>query len=425
MRIAIIAAGSRGDVQPPAGLAAALAACGHEPRLVAPPEFASLAAPGVDFVPLPIDIRAELASGPSSAMFERGGNPLVFIRHFVELSRRLALDMTIACRDATKDCDVVVGTGLSVYAAACVAEYWKVPCVHAFLQPMIASRDFPSPVAPVPSFRMPGWMNRMQHKALAGAIWFPMRFIANSVVRKTLALPPSPLALPIEVAAARGESVAMAYSRHLLPRGSEWPANVVVTGFWFLDAPRDWAPPRDLQRFLDEGEPPVYVGFGSMGMKDPRATLDAALGAIATARCRAVIGTGWGGLRDDNLPAHVFAIDEAPHDWLFPRMAAVVHHGGAGTTGAALRAGKPSVVVPFLLDQFFWGARLKDIGVAPPPIPHRKLTAAKLGAALKDVLANDAMRARAEKIGEAVRLEDGLGHAIAMIESAATAPLPR
>ena len=419
MRIAIIAAGSRGDVQPPAGLAAALAARGHETRLVVPPEFARLAPHGVTFVPLPLDIRGELQHGPSAAMFERGGNPIVFIRHFLEMSRRLAREMTIACRDATQGCDVVVGTGLADYAASCVAEYWKVPVVHAFLQPMIASVDFPSPIAPTLPFRMPGWMNRAQHKALAGAIWLSIRPIANSVVRKTLDLPPSPLALPLEAEARRGEPMAMAYSRHLLPRGREWPANVEVTGFWFLDAPRDWTPPDGLVRFLEAGDPPVYVGFGSMMMKNPRATLDAVLGAVASAGCRAVISAGWGGMRADTLPPNVFAIDEAPHDWLFPRMAAVVHHGGAGTTGATLRAGKPSVVVPFLLDQFFWGARLKAIGVAPPTIPHRKLTAAKLGAALKIVLTDDAMRARAMALGEGVRAEDGIGRAVAMIEGTA------
>ena len=420
MRIAIIAAGSRGDVQPPAGLAAALAARGHAVRFIAPPEFGALVPPGIAFAPLPIDIRAELGA---SQMFERGRNPIVFIRNFLEMSRRLARDMTIACRDATNACDVVVGTGLADYAASCAAEYWKVPCVHGFMQPLIASRDFPSPLVPPLPFRLPGWINRLQSKAMAGAIWLPVRLIANSVVRKTLNLAPSPLALPVEAEARRGEPMAMAYSRHLLPRGSDWPANVEVTGFWFLDAPHDWAPPQGLTRFLDNGDPPVYVGFGSMVMKDPRATLRAVLDAIAQAGCRAVISAGWGAMRADNLPPQVFAIDEAPHDWLFPHMAAVVHHGGAGTTGAALRAGKPSVVVPFLLDQFFWGARLKAIEVAPAAIPHRGLTTAKLGTALKQVLGDAGMRARAQAVGEAVRAEDGIGRMVALVESAAPVQL--
>ena len=415
MRIAIIAAGSRGDVQPPAALAKALAERGHEPLLVVSEAFRSLAAPGVTFFPMPLDIRAEMQSEETARLFAGRGNPVAFIRHFLEMSRRLAGEMLVACRDASEGSDVIVGTGLADYASACVAEYWRVPIVHGFLQPVIASGDFPSPL--VPPIAMPGWANRFESRTLAAPMWLAIRPLANRMRRELLKLPPSPLRHPFELERSRGDTILMAYSRHILPRGSDWESNIEVTGAWFLDAGKDWIPPEALARFLEAGPPPIYVGFGSMTLKDPRATLDAVLGAIRDIGCRAVISAGWGGLRADNLSENVFAIDEAPHDWLFPRMAAIVHHGGAGTTGAALRAGKPSVVVPFILDQPFWAWRLNKVGVAPKAIPVGRLTAPKLAQALRDAL-SDAMQARARDLGENVRAEDGLGEAVTAIERA-------
>jgi UDP:flavonoid glycosyltransferase YjiC (YdhE family) len=415
LRIAVIAAGSRGDVQPPAGLANALAARGHEARLITSEEFRSLAAPGVKFFPLPVDFRAELQSKQAARMFAGRGNPIAFMRHFLELSRRLARDMLSVCRDASEGCDAILGIGLADVVGVSVAEYWRMPAVHAFLQPLLASRDFPTPL--VPPIAMPGWMNRLQYHLLAQPMWLAGRPLANRARREVLGLGPMSLGHPYGLAMAKGETVLMAYSRHLMPPGSDWPQNVHVTGYWFLDAAEKWTPPEGLTRFLDAGPPPVYVGFGSMTLKDPRATLDTVLAAIAEVGCRAVISAGWGGLRAENLPANVFAIDEAPHGWLFPRMAAIVHHGGAGTTGASLRAGKPSVVVPFIFDQPFWAWRLNKVGVAPKAIPIGKLTAERLSNALQDSLGGP-MQIRARDLGEKVRAEDGLGAAVAAIERA-------
>ena len=413
MRIAIIAAGSRGDVQPPAALANALAERGHEPRLITSEEFRPLAAPGVQFFPMSLDIRAEMQSEQTARMFAGRGNPVAFMRHFLDLSQRLAREMLSTCRDATEGADLIVGIGLAQVVGVSVAEYWRVPAVHTFLQPLLASRDFPTPL--VPPIAMPGWLNRLQYHLLAQPMWLAGRPLANRARREVLGLKPMPLGHPYGLAMAKGETVLMAYSRHLVPPGSDWPKNVQVTGYWFLDAAGEWTPPEALTRFLDAGLPPVYVGFGSMTLKNARATLDTVLAAIAEVGCRAVISAGWGGLRAENLPANVFAIDEAPHDWLFPRMAAIVHHGGAGTTGASLRAGKPSVVVPFIFDQPFWAWRLNKIGVAPKAIPIARLTAERLSGALQEAL-GEPMQTRARDLGEKVRAEDGLGAAVAAIE---------
>jgi len=165
---------------------------------------------------------------------------------------------------------------------------------------------------------------------------------------------------------ARSETLLLAYSSAPLAQSHEWPANVDVTGWRFLGDGASWAPPPELEHFLSAGSAPVYVGFDSTALRDRDTSLDVVLRALAHIGARAVICSGWGGLaRGKALPGSVFALDEAPHDWLFPRMAAIVHHGGAGTTGAVVRAGKPSVVAPFILDQLAW-ARL----LAAPDSPR-------------------------------------------------------
>ena len=173
-----------------------------------------------------------------------------------------------------------------------------------------------------------------------------------------------------------------AYSPRIIPHAADWPATVAVTWYYFLDAQIDWQPSPALQAFLAAGAPPVYIGFGSMAGRNPEQLATLVLEALAQSGQRGLLLTGWGGLRPETVPDSVFVVDSAPHCWLFPRMAAVVHHGGAGTTAEGLRAGVPSVIVPFVLDQPFWGARVKALGLGPDPIPHKNLTADRLARAI-------------------------------------------
>jgi sterol 3beta-glucosyltransferase len=209
--------------------------------------------------------------------------------------------------------------------------------------------------------------------------------------------------------------VLQAFSRHVVPRPSDWPDSAVVTGYWFLDEGVDWTPPRELADFLDAGPPPVFVGFGSMAGRDPARTARTVLAAVARSGQRALIVSGWGGLRVDEPPPGVFVAESVPYDWLLPRVAAVVHHGGAGTTAAGLRAGKPTVVCPFVADQPFWGARVAALGVGPRPIPQRRLGEAELAAAILEAVGDAGMRDRAERLGAQIRAEDGVAAAVEVI----------
>jgi UDP:flavonoid glycosyltransferase YjiC (YdhE family) len=204
----------------------------------------------------------------------------------------------------------------------------------------------------------------------------------------------------------------------VISKPSDWH-NTHVTGYWFLDAAPDWTPPSDLVDFLQAGSPPVYIGFGSMGNRNPEETADLVLQALAKTGQRAIMLSGWSGMRKENLPDSAYLIDSIPHSWLFPRVAAVVHHGGAGTTAAGLRAGVPTVIIPFFGDQGFWGQQVADLGVGTEPIPRKQLTAQRLAQAIQTAVTDQMMRQRAAALGAKIREEDGIASAVAVIQEIA------
>jgi sterol 3beta-glucosyltransferase len=167
-----------------------------------------------------------------------------------------------------------------------------------------------------------------------------------------------------------------------------------VTGYWFPED-EEWQPPADLVRFLEGGSRPVFVGFGSMPVPDAEGTTVLVLEALRLSGQRGIVHAGWGGVGGSDLPEWAFRLEYAPYGWLFPRMAAVVHHGGSGTTAFGLRAGVPSLVVPFLFDQFYWGRRIAELGVGRAPVPFGKLTAEGLAAAIDEAVSDGGMRRRA------------------------------
>ncbi len=183
-----------------------------------------------------------------------------------------------------------------------------------------------------------------------------------------------------------------------------------------MDRREDWQPSPELEAFIESGPPPVYIGFGSMAGKNPERLARIVIEALQQTGQRGIIAAGWGGLTTGQLPDTIFPIDSAPHDWLFPRMAAVVHHGGAGTTAAGLRAGRPTIICPFLGDQSTWGQHVYDLGAGSKPIPQKKLTVEKLAAALREVATSQAIQQSAAEIGEKIRQEDGIANAVTIIE---------
>jgi UDP:flavonoid glycosyltransferase YjiC (YdhE family) len=207
------------------------------------------------------------------------------------------------------------------------------------------------------------------------------------------------------------------FSTHVIPKPADWDEQQHITGYWFMEAPPDWQAPETLVRFLESGPPPLYIGFGSMAHEDAERQTRLALRALELSGQRGVLLTGWGGLTRQATPPSVFVVDDVPHAWLFPRMRAVVHHGGAGTTAEGLRAGVPSVITAFAPnDQPAWADRVVKLGVGPRVPGIKGLTAENLAEAIRAAASDSAMQACAAALGEKIRADDGLARAVDIIE---------
>ena len=417
MHIAIIALGSRGDVQPYIALGVGLNVAGHVVRLVTHENFAPLAAAhGLEVRTVRGDVQAVAESEEMRALLAKG-NFLAITRRTAQEAKRAmehwAKDGLAACRGVEL---IVAGIG-GLFIGLALAEKLDVPFMQAYLVPFTPTGEFPGVLLPVALPRLGGGFNRLSHRLVRQVMWQGSRAADNVARQQVLDLPAAPLTGPFGSALLRQLPVLYGFSPAVVPRPADWDANIHVTGYWFLDSAAGWTPPPALAEFLDDGPLPVYVGFGSMASRQPEETADLVLRALAETGQRAVMLLGWAGLRADRLPASVIMVESVPHAWLFPRVAAVVHHGGAGTTAAGLRAGAPSVLIPFFGDQAFWAARVQALGVGPTPISRRELTAARLATAIHQAVTDEALRRRAADLGATIRAEDGVGHAVAFFAS--------
>jgi len=262
--------------------------------------------------------------------------------------------------------------------------------------------------------------NHLSHLAVEQIYWRTVQPLVGDL-RARAGLPPmSALFGPLGGMHWGRQPMLLGWSEHVLPRTPRQEAWMPTTGYWFLDHDRNWRPPEELRRFLDSGEPPVSMGLGSMsGIESARTGRIAALTAQALecAGRRGVLLSGNGGIDTAGLPEAVIKVaGEVPYDWLFPRVAVAVHHGGAGTVAAALRAGVPSVVIPVLPDQAFWAWRVAALGAGPTPIPPKRLTPERLSAAILQAATDPEMRRRCRLLGEKIMAEDGIGRAVRAFE---------
>lgn len=420
MRIAILAPGSRGDVQPYVALGLGLARAGHAVRVVTNRDFAELVrGHGLELVQVDFAVEEAMRARSASRAIE-GGGLLGSMREIARIARRATHLLFEASLTAAQDADLLLSGMGGMLVAASLVEKRPLPWVQAYNVPLTPTGAFPGALLPWLSLWPRPWWHRLSHRLSRQALWQTMRMAGNTARGEVLGLPPMPVLPPFERPPFSNGPLLYGLSPSLIPRPDDWPAHIHVTGFWFADEPADWTPPPALADFLARGPAPVYVGFGSMSSEDPEATTRLVLDAVARAGVRAVVHRGWAGLAESAVPAGVCVVGSVPHSWLLPRVALAVHHGGAGTTAAALRAGVPSVVVPFHGDQPFWGQVVHARGVAPAPLPRRRLAAAHLAATMAQALGDDAMRARAAELGVAVRSEDGVGRAVALIEEAAS-----
>lgn len=398
MKLVLLTYGTEGDTRPLAALGHALREAGHAVVLLGDARTLGTAhALGVRSVPLSGDIRELFAE------WGRKG-PRGTAKAMVALTNTHAAAWTRETLVAAEGCDAIVTSGLAGFVGLSVAERLGVPAAIAGMIPLTPSCEFPSPF--LPPARVPAWLNRASLAFTNKLFWLAFKKALNRARAEVLGLPPRKTAW---------KDLPMLYgiSPTLLPPPGDWPANATLCGQWLSPMTESYTPPAALAAFLAAGTAPVYVGFGSMTGIDMPAMLDVVIAALGGRR--AVFWPGWNGMGHAKLPDNVLRIDATPHDWLFPRMTAVVHHGGSGTTHSALRAGKPSIVVPFAGDQAFWADRLRRLGVAPEALPAASPDAGALAAAL-DFVARESVVARAAELGRSIAREDGVATAVAIIE---------
>jgi sterol 3beta-glucosyltransferase len=414
VRITILANGSRGDVQPYVALGIGLRAAGYDVTVAAPTPFREfVTARGLAFADLEADPRAIVESELGQSWLEAGHNPFAFVRRLKPILEPTIDQFLAASLRACEGADAIVYSPFGVVGWQ-IGEAMRVPAILASPVPATSTTAFASPI--VPPLPLGGIYNRLTWSLVNQLFWQPFRRQTNRWRTDTLGLPPLPFSGPFRRITGTGEMVLGEYSRHVVPRPPDWPVWVQVTGYWFLDRPDAWRPPREVVDFLSAGPPPVYVGLGSMAGRDPAALTDLVLAALRRTRRRGILLSGWGGLGQADVGDDVCVVRDIPHDWLFPQVSAVVHHGGAGTTGAGLRAGRPSVLLPFFADQPFWGQRVHHLGVGPRPIPQKRLTVEALAAAIHAATTDPFMAERARKLGERIRSEDGVGVAVGLLQ---------
>ena len=401
MKFVAVTYGTEGDTRPMALLCRALMNAGHSAHLLAGAGTLDYPATlGVTTTALAGDIRTVLRQ---DTVLKHGGFRNT-ARAFARIAAVNSGPWLRATAAASEGCDAVIIGGLAAFVGLSAAEAVGIPAIGTGLIPITPTRDFASP------FLRPGlvprWLNRASHKLVNALIWHVFKGPVNAARADVCGLPPRRHVWT-------SHPMLYGISPSLVPQPADWQPTARICGHW-LAPETEWSPPAALGEFLAAGEPPVYVGFGSMGALGSAQWMGEALRALRGRR--ALFYPGWSNGSAVVLPPNIHVLTSAPHGWLFPRVRMVIHHGGAGTAHAAARAGVPSVVVPFAGDQFFWADRLREAGVAPAPVLANGLNADQLARAI-DAADRDEVCAKAAALAVSFVREDGLKTAVTAIES--------
>jgi sterol 3beta-glucosyltransferase len=401
VHITILALGSRGDVQPYAWLGKGLRMAGHQVCFITSEDFGPLIqASGLDFYPLP---------GSAQLLLRKAGaNTLALFREFGSFAHQNSPEIP----SQLKTTDVLINQlplGLAGYD---LAEKYQRRMLLAAVMPLYPTSAFP--LMGMPALPVPGY-NKFTCSLAQQALWQVMRPLINRWRRKDLELPSLPFTGYMGQLGTPRIPILNGFSSHVVPRPPDWAASIHMTGYWFIEED-DWQPPDELRAFLDAGPAPVFIGFGSMPVSNPRRVTQVIINALRKTGQRAILHGGWSEIGKTNLPDTIFKIEYAPYGWLFPRMSMIIHHGGSGTTGFALRSGVPSMVVPFLFDQFFWGQRTTALGAGPKPLSFRRLSTERLADAIIETVNNPGMQHAAAQIAALLKAENGILNAIKIIE---------
>ncbi|MFE6196208.1 glycosyltransferase [Streptomyces sp. NPDC057838] len=408
MRVLIMTAGSRGDVAPYTGLGAGLVRGGHDVTLATHALFAPLTAgSGVRFHPTPVDPHA-LSHSDRGRGLHSSGTGLGKLWRAASMARSAAEEMTDALVEAARGADVVLAAGAVAPLGRAIAEGLRLPSLGLFLQPQHPTREFGAPMLGGRSLGTVG--NHLAGQVVTAAIDRVHTEALRALRTRHGMRPRGPAALRRAHERAHWP-VLHGFSAHVVPRPRDWRPGLDLAGYWWPYDTRRL--PAELEEFLAAGPAPVFVGLGSATVPDPGRVSAEIVRALRQAGLRGVIQRGWANLtaRTDD----VITVGDVPHALLFPRVAAVVHHAGAGTTGAVLRAGVPTVPVPVQFDGGFWADRLVALGTAPCALPLRRLSAGALASALRRATRDPRHRDRARALSRHLAEEDGVAPVLAAL----------
>ncbi len=417
--ISLLTIGSRGDLQPFLALAKGLKDSGRPVRLVTAERFRPYAEQiGVDFVGLSTDPLALLQSQDGQAWLQSDQNPLALITNLIKLGKPTFEQMLSEIEVALEGSSLILYSlfgSLSFH----LAEKWGIPAIMVHLQPIMGqTADFPAAGSPVFNLGIPAFTrgyNRFSYKFVEQVMWQPFRSITQKWRTQHLGLPKERFWGPYQ----KLDQILTlhAYSPTVVPQPADWPSGHTATGYWFLDADDGWQPAAEFEQFLAvDPASTVYIGFGSMVDAEPKKLADMIVSAVKQSGVRCVLSAGWANLQAKDLPDSIYLQSgDIPHSWLFKQVAGVVHHGGAGTTSAGLRAGKPGFVVPYFADQHFWASRVHVLGAGPKPVRRKKLTLETLSAGLHELVTNRTIQQQAAAIGQKIQQEDGVKKAIELL----------
>ncbi|CAL9752430.1 unnamed protein product [Musa acuminata subsp. burmannicoides] len=411
MQIVILIVGTRGDVQPFVAIGKRLQDYGHRVRLATHANFREFVlTAGLEFYPL-------------------GGDPKILAEYMVKnkgflpsapseipIQRKQIKEIIFSLLPACKDPDIDTGVPFKVdaiianppaYGHTHVAEALKVPIHIFFTMPWTPTSEFPHPLSRVK--QSAGY--RLSYQIVDSMIWLGIRDMINDFRKKRLKLRPVTYLSGVQTSAS-DIPYGYIWSPHLVPKPKDWGPKIDVVGFCFLDLASNYEPPESLVDWLNAGDKPVYIGFGSLPVQEPGKMTEIIVEALKITGQRGIINKGWGGLGNLAEPKdYVYLLDNVPHDWLFLQCKAVVHHGGAGTTAAGLRAACPTTIVPFFGDQPFWGERVNARGLGPPPIPVDQFSLEKLVDAIMFMM-TPKVKENAVQLAKAMETEDGVSGAV-------------
>ncbi|WP_183114105.1 glycosyltransferase [Mycobacteroides abscessus] len=402
--IVIAALGSHGDVAPLTGVGARLQQAGHRVTLTAYDRFASLVRScGIGFrgVSEPRESSDEADVDVTGALFQ-------FLAP--QGMRSLGTALLTALQDTPTD--ILLLSPFSELAGHPLAEAKGIPSARIRFQPYSATADFPPAT-------LGGWSAGPTGNRLASRAGTELvdRFYGGVTAgfRRDFGLPKVSARRLREQRTKAGWTVLHGFSPHIVPRPAGWRPGLEICGYWWPQTDPQWRPDAALVDFLRAGPPPVYVGFGSTmtSAKQSEHISQLVRSALRRAGVRGIVQAGWAGI--DAGDETTLTVTEVPHRWLFPHVAAVVHHCGAGTTAAGLRAGVPTVAVPGLGDQPFWARRLRDLGLSADTVPQRTLTVERLAAAIRTAVTDPGIKIRARRISDLLAAEDGAAHVVSSV----------